>query len=135
MTDQQTTNQRTEQPYDEKEGRGIIHGLNHHLTSLPWLARAAGVGLSSVSIGFVVLFMFVLESGGDLTLITRPIPMQIALTLPYLIGVLTLGTTVGALLAWRSRYWSLSERIHQTILAILGFLFSWQLSTLGFLGL
>lgn len=134
MTDQHTTNQRTEQPYDEKEDRGIIHGLKHRLPSLPWLARAAAVCLSSVSIGFVVLFMFILESAGDITLITRPVPMQIALTLPYLVGVLTLGTTLGALLAWRYRYWSLSARIHQTILAILGLLFSWQLSTLGFLG-
>ncbi|WP_222914373.1 hypothetical protein [Natrinema sp. SYSU A 869] len=77
--------------------------------------------------------MFVLDTGGDLTLFTRPLQMQIALALPYLIGVLTLGTTAGALLAWRYRYWSLHARIHQTILALLGLAFSWQLSMLGFL--
>jgi hypothetical protein len=47
--------------------------------------------LSSISIGFVVLFVSVLETGGDITLFTRPLPMQIALTLPYLIAVLNSG--------------------------------------------
>lgn len=131
MTDQQ----RTRQIHDSNDRGGITHGVKRRLTSPSWLARAAGVGLSSVSIGFVVLFVFVLETGSELTLITRPLPMQMALALPYLIGVLTLGTTAGALLAWRYRYWSRTARIHQTILALLGLAFSWQLSTLGFLAL
>jgi hypothetical protein len=82
-----------------------------------------------------MLFMFVLEASGDLTLITRPLPMQIALALPYLVGALTVGTTAGALLAWRYRYWSLRARIHQTVLALLGLGFSWQLTGLGFITL
>lgn len=131
MTDQQ----QTRQLYGDTNRDRIRHGVKRRLTSLSWLARAAGVGLSSVSIGFVVLFMFLLETGGDLMLITRPLPMQMALVLPYLIGILTLGTTAGALLAWRYRYWSRTARIHQTILALLGLAFSWQLSTLGFLAL
>ncbi|SFS65810.1 hypothetical protein [Halostagnicola kamekurae] len=135
MTDQHVSQQRTEQQHEYDERSGFTYGVKRRLTSASWLARAASVGLSSVSIGFVMLFMFVLETGGDLTLFTRPLPMQIALTLPYLIGALTLGTTVGAMLAWRYRYWSLTTRIHQTVLALLGLAFSWQLSTLGFLGL
>lgn len=135
MTDQHVSQQRAEQQHEPDDRSGFTHGVKRRLTSPPWLARAAGVGLSSVSIGFVLLFMFVLESGGNLTLFTRPLPMQIALTLPYLIGTLTLGTTAGALLAWRYRYWSLPVRIHQTVLALLGLAFSWQLSTLGFLAL
>ena len=134
MTDQHTSQQRTGQEQEHVDRR-YIHGVKRCLTSLSWLARAAGVGLSSVSIGFVVLFMFVLETGGDLTLITQPLPMQIALALPYLIGALSLGTTAGALLGWRYRYWSLTTRIHQTMLALLGLAFIWQLSTLGFLAL
>jgi hypothetical protein len=59
--------------------------------------------------------------------------MRVALALPYLVGSLALVTTAGALLAWRYRYWSLRARIHQTVLALLGLAFSWQLSTLGFL--
>lgn len=135
MTDKHLSQQSTGQPHQHGDRIDIVYGLKRRLTSSSWLARAAGVGLSSVSIGFVVLFMFVLESGGDLTLITRPLPMQFALALPYLIAVLTLGTTAGALLAWRYRYWSLTARVHQTILAILGLAFTWQLSALGFLPL
>ena len=134
MTDQHASQQRTEQHGSDARNK-FTYGVKHRLTSLSWLARAAGVGLSSVSIGFVVLFMFILDTGGELTLITRPLPMQIALAFPYLIGALSLGTTAGALLAWRYRYWSLTTRIHQTILALLGLAFSWQLSTLGFLAL
>jgi hypothetical protein len=91
--------------------------------------------LSAVSIGFVGLFVGVLEAGGDLTLVTRPLAMRVALGLPYLVGVLALATTAGALLAWRHRYWSLSARIHQTLLALLGLAFCWQLWALGFLAL
>jgi len=135
MTDQHVSQQRTEQQHEYDEQSGFMHGVKRRLTSASWLARSAGVGLSSVSIGFVILFMFVLKTGGDLTLFTQPLPMQIALTLPYLIGALTFGTTVGALLAWRYRYWSLTTRIHQSVLALLGLVFSWQLSTQGFLPL
>ena len=133
MTDQHVPRQRTGQHPEHADRNGFTHGVKRRLTSPSWLARAAGVGSSSVSIGFVGLFVFVLETGGDLTLFTRPLPMQIALTLPYLIGVFTLGTAAGTLLAWRNRYWSLPERIHQTILALLGLAFCWQLSTLGLL--
>ncbi|MCY4732084.1 hypothetical protein KY092_16095 [Natronomonas gomsonensis] len=103
------------------------------MTSPSWLSRAAGVGLCSVSIGFVVLFVFVLETGGDLTLITRPLPMQIALALPPVIAILAAVTAGGAILAWWHSYWSLRIRLHQTVLAVLGVGFSWQLATLGFL--
>jgi uncharacterized membrane protein len=105
------------------------------VTSPEWLARAAGIGLSGVSVGFVLVFLLVLGRGGELALVTRPLPMQVALAVPYLIVPLAVGTTVGAVLAWTNRYWSLSARIHQTVLAVLGVLFVWQLATLGFLGL
>lgn len=135
MTDQHVSQQRTGQPYDENDRGGGANGIKRRLTSPSWLAQAASVGLSSVSIGFVLLFMFVLETGGELTLFTQPLPMQIALALPYLVGLLTFGTTAGALLAWWHRYWSLAARIHQSMLAVLGLAFCWQLWTLGFLAL
>ncbi|MBZ6496646.1 hypothetical protein [Natrinema longum] len=113
----------------------VRRGLQRRLTSLAWLARAAGVGLSSVSVGFVSIFLLVLERGGELTLITRPLPMRIALAVPPLIAILALATTAGAILGWRNRYWSLSARIHQTILALLGLGFTWQLHVLGFTAL
>lgn len=135
MTDQPVSHQRSGQSDEHDDRNETTRGLTHRVTSVAWLARAAGVGLSGVSIGFVLLFVFVIDSGGELTLITRPLPMQLALALPYLIGILTLGTAAGALLAWWNSYWSLRVRIHQTILALLGVGFSWQLATLGFLTL
>lgn len=132
MTDQHVPQR---QQHEHKDRSGGTRGIKRRLTSPPWLGRAAGVGLSSVSIGFVVLLIFVLETRGEVALFTRPLTMQIALTLPYLIWALTLGTIAGSLLGWRHRYWSLPVRIHQTALALLGIAFSWQLSTLGFMAL
>jgi len=130
MTDRRTR-QRTGQRHEVPEG--VVHGVKRRLTSPQWLARAAGVCLSGVSIGFVVLFVFIVETAGDLALITRPLPMRIALALPYLVATLAVGTAAGTLLAWRYRYWTRPVRIHQTVLTLLGLAFSWQLWTLGFL--
>ncbi|MFC7770741.1 hypothetical protein ACFQS5_18645 [Salinirubellus sp. GCM10025899] len=133
MTDRQAARQRAGEPHERDDRRGLAHAAKRRLTTPSWLARAAGVALSGVSVGFVVLFVSVLEVGGELALLTRPLPMRVALALPYLVGSLALVTTAGALLAWRYRYWSLRARIHQTVLALLGLAFSWQLSMLGFL--
>ncbi|GAB7009579.1 hypothetical protein [Halorubrum trueperi] len=128
MTERYVSHQQPGQPTERDDG-----ALTDRRRRLAWLARAAGVGLSGVSIAFVLLVVVVVGSGGELTLITRPLPMQFALALPYLIGILTLGTVAGAVPAWRYRYWSLPARIHHTLLALLGLGFSWQLATLGFL--
>jgi hypothetical protein len=98
-------------------------------------ARTASVALSAVSLGFVLLLVAVIESGSELALITRPVPMQVALVLPYLIVLFTLGTTAGAVLGWSHRYWSWRARIHHTLLALLGLGFCWQLVRLGFIAL
>jgi hypothetical protein len=133
MTDQRIPQHQTGRPDERDDRNGFTYGIKRRLTSPSWLARTAGVALSSISIGFVVLFAFVLKIGGDLTLITRPIPMQIALALPAVIAALTAATMVGAGLAWWNSYWSVRARIHQTASALLGLGFCWQLATLGFL--
>ncbi|WP_276259662.1 hypothetical protein [Haloglomus litoreum] len=107
---------------------------SRRLTSPRWLARAAGAGLSLTALGFVLSFLLVV-GGGTRTLLTRPLPVQIVLGLPYVVVALTAGTTLGAALAWRYRYWSLTGRLHQTALALLGLVFCWALAVLGFLGL
>lgn len=132
MTDQRTSRVPSHEPTDET---GIRRRLERSVTSPSWLARAAGIGLSGVSMGFALLFLFLVARGGELTLITRPLPVQFVLALPYLIVLLTLGTILGAILAWWNHYWSRPARIHQTILTLLGLGFSWQLTTLGFLTL
>jgi hypothetical protein len=106
----------------------------HLRTSSPsWLARAAAAGLTVLSVVFVFSFVVLLEIHGPHTLFTRPLPMQIVLALPGLIVLFTFGTTVGAILGWRNRYWSRIVRIQQTLLSLLGLGFSWQLASLGFL--
>ncbi|SFH06098.1 hypothetical protein SAMN04488063_0047 [Halopelagius inordinatus] len=133
MTDRHPSQQRTEEEHARRNG--YSHGIERRSTSPSWLARAAGVVLSGLSVGFVGLFIFVLETGGDLTLVTRPLPMQVALALPTVIAVLTAATTCGTALAWWHSYWSLRVRLHQTVLSVLGLGFSWQLATVGFLSL
>ena len=135
MTEQPVSQSKTGQQTEHDDRNRFAYGVKRRVTSPSWLARAAGVALSSVSIGFVVLFLFVLETSGELALITRPFPMQIALALPVVIAALTIVTTVGSGLAWWNKYWSLRARIHQTVLAVLGLGFCWQLVTLGFLSL
>lgn len=133
MTDQQSQRRPTEQQREHGDTAGIQHEYKRRRISVPWFARAAAIGLSGVSVIFVLLFLFVLRRGGELILLTRPLPMQLALTLPYLIVIFTLGTVLGTVLGWRNQYWTLSVRIHQTVLALLGLGFSWQLAVLGFL--
>lgn len=111
----------------------IIRGVGRRVRSPAWLARAASVGLCIVSVGFVAAFVSVLGSSGRLALVTRPLPMELVLALPYLVVLFAVGTVVGSGLAWRNRYWSLAARVHQTILALLGIGFVWQLFALGFL--
>ncbi|MDJ1431920.1 hypothetical protein [Halostagnicola sp. A-GB9-2] len=133
MTDRSGVENAATRAIDSSFRRLIIDGIERRITSLSWIARASGVGLCFGSIGFVLLFVSVIERGGELTLITRPVPMRIALALPSLLVVFTLSTAVGALLAWRYRYWSLRARVHQTFLAALGVGFVWQLYSLGFI--
>lgn len=132
MTDRSGAENATTRAIDSSYRTLIVDGLERRITSLSWLARASGVGLCFGSIGFVLLFVSVIERGGELTLITRPAPMRIALALPSLLVALALATAIGAILAWRYRYWSLRARVHQTILAVLGVGFVWQLYSLGF---
>lgn len=98
-----------------------------------WLARAAGVGLCVVSLGFVGLLVATVAAFGEVGLFADPLPKRVALALPPVVGVLAAATAVGAVLGWWKRYWSTWGRVHQTLLALLGVGFAWQLSTLGLL--
>ncbi|MDS0477195.1 hypothetical protein [Natrinema sp. 1APR25-10V2] len=135
MTETNDPQGRSSRSRAQDETAPNVRGLQHRNTSPAWLARAAGIGLSVVSVGFVLLLPFVIGRYGELSLITRPLPVQITFVLPYVIAALTVATTIGTVLAWWNQYWSLRARLHQTILALLGLGFSWQLATLGFLAL
>lgn len=126
----------------EEERRNRVGGLvalitrkgEQRIRNPAWLARAASVGLCASAIGFIIIFAYVFESGGELALITNPTPMRLALVLPYFALIFTIAMIVGTGLGWWNHYWSLTVRIHQSILAILGIGFTWQLFVLGFLG-
>lgn len=135
MTDQPLSQQPKEQHRNYGDDTRTRHGSKRRMTSPSWLARAAAIGLSGVSVLFVLLFIFVLKSSGKLALITQPLPMQFALALPYLVVIFTLNTVLGTVLAWWKGYWTTAIRVHQTVIALLGLGFSWQLAALGFLSL
>lgn len=123
------------EPSHRNPGRAgvIVRAFGRRLGSPVWLSRAAAVGLCGTAIGFIGVLAVALASHGRIALLTRPSPMGVALLLPYLVSVFAGGTVVGALLAWWNRYWSLAARIHQTVLALLGLAFVWQLVALGVL--
>lgn len=108
-------------------------GIKRRLKSPPWVFRAVAVGLCLTSLVFVGLLLVAISKGGEIAFITKPPSMRAALLLPYVVLLFTGGTVLGALAGWWQRYWSVKTRIHQTILALLGVTFSWQLAVLGFL--
>lgn len=112
--------------------RSMTRGITTRLRSRPWLARACGVGLAVVSLGFLAALAAVITLGGQLLLITAPLPVQVVFAIPYVVVILTVGTILGAGAGWYNGYWSLLGRIHQTLLAVLGVLFVLGLANLGF---
>lgn len=132
MTDSSTAPERESSP-GKLPAAAIGRGVRRRVASPQWLARAAGVGLSVASIGFVAGFVVVFAEHGLAVFVSNPPSMRVVLALPYLIGVLAAGTAIGAVSAWRNRYWSRTARVHQTVLAVLGLAFVWQLVVLGFL--
>lgn len=105
------------------------------LPSPAWVARVSGVWLSATAVIFSLGLLLLLENGGELALITRPLPVRMILLLPYLVALFALGTAISIPIAWRQSYWSRGVRIHQTLLAILGLGFTWQLFEHGFLAI
>ncbi|RQG97387.1 serine hydrolase domain-containing protein [Natrarchaeobius oligotrophus] len=97
-----------------------------------WLARAAGIALAVVSLGFAGSLLAGLAIGGEFAFVATPLPLRIALALAPLSLLLAGATAVSAGLAWYNSYWSRRARVGRTILAVLGIVFAWQLLQLGF---
>lgn len=113
---------------------GMLDGVGRRLRSPPWLARAAGVGLCTVSLAVVVGFVGAVWSGGLAAFLIGPPAMQAVLLLSPLVVPLAIGTAAGAVAGWYHGYWSRAVRLHQTVLALLGLGFVWKLTALGLLG-
>lgn len=116
-----------------QRGIAVARALVDRAPSPASLARATGVALSVVSVGFPALLLFTLASHGQLSLFTRPLSMRIALALPFVVAALAACTSASVVLAWWRGYWSVRARVHQTLLAVLGLVYTVQLASLGFL--
>lgn len=113
----------------------LVDRLESRLRQPAWLARAAGVGLCIVSLGVTGLFLVGLGRHGELAFVTMPLALRASFALAPLAAVLALATAVGCVLAWSEGHWSRRARLHQTLLAVLGLAFAWQLIRLGFVGI
>jgi len=111
----------------------LAPALRRRLGRPAWLARAAAVALCLVSLASVALIAVGFATGGQLAVITQPLPLRVGLAVVPVVAALAAGTAVGTLLAWYEGYWSRAARVHQTVLAVLGLVFVWQLFALGFL--
>lgn len=113
---------------------GVLDGIGRRLRSPPWLARAAGVGLCTVSLALVGAFVGAVWSGGLAAFLLGPPAMRVTVLLSPLVVPLAIGTAAGAVAGWYHGYWSRAVRLHQTVLALLGLGFVWKLTALGLLG-
>lgn len=118
---------------EESRIGALGRALGRRVRSPAWVGRVSAVGLCLSSIAFVAGFVFVLSSGGQLALITVPPALRVVFALPYLVAVFAFGTVAGAVSGWRRGHWSVVERAHQTVLAVLALVFVWQLIVLGLL--
>lgn len=130
------TTEVTSEPDSTGAGTGrldsVRQAIGSRLGNSAWRGRAIAASLCLTSIAFVVGFLGVLSRVGVIGLLTEPLSLRIVLALPYLVTLLAAGTLLSALSGWWHGYWSLYARIHQTVLAILGLLITWQLVVLGF---
>lgn len=113
--------------------RTTVQAVHRRTPRAAWLARTARIGLCLTSLLFAICFAVALGSGGLPALLTPTPLMRLALTLPYAVALLALATALSTVIAWRRSFWSLWGRLHQTVVAVLGLAFVWQLFTLGFL--
>ncbi|MEE8584309.1 MAG: serine hydrolase domain-containing protein [Acidobacteriota bacterium] len=93
------------------------------------------VALSALSLLFLIWFAAVVASKGVEIYYGVPASLSAALILPILTSLLTVGTTIYLVLAWKNGYWRLVRRLHYSLfaLAALGYVwFYWHWNILGF---
>lgn len=110
-----------------------LHRIGCRFPSASRSGRLAGKLLAASSLAFVGLVVASFGLEGELAVVTKPLPLRAALALPPVIGALAAVTAGGTILAWHRGYWSRAARLHYTVVAVLGLLFTWQLRALGFL--
>src|SRR6266516_4218710 len=107
---------------------GLLPGLSS------WLA---GV-LCALNVLFLILLLFFLfgqvtvSKGGYLLGVPPLLTTLFALALVS--AVLTVGSVVGAILAWWGRFWSTGRRVHYTLVTLAALAFAWELLYWNLLG-
>jgi CubicO group peptidase (beta-lactamase class C family) len=99
------------------------------LSCLAWL-----LGISSIAL--VGALAFFLRDPGEIGFGLSPLVKGL-LTVPQFCAVLTAMVLSGCIIAWKSRYWRVTGRLHYTLVALAGvgfiwFLYYWNLLNFGF---
>ena len=99
-----------------------------------WAVRLA-VAVSGLTLVFLVSFIAIIASQAESIMYGIPSSLTAALVLPIITSLLTIGTTIFVVLAWKRRFWNLVRRVHYsffslTALALVWFYFHWNI--LGF---
>lgn len=110
--------------YHRKEGKAAPPAQR-------WPIRLA-VTVSALTLLFLVGFIALVSANSDEIFYGIPASLSAVLALPLLISLLTLGTAVFAVLAWKNSFWNLTRRIHYTLfslsaLAVVWFYFHWNI--------
>lgn len=94
-----------------------------------WAAATGGM--------FLLLIVLVVLAVGNFTEVEYGVTplLWAALAVAPIASLLTLGTIVHAIRAWRGRYWGIAGRLHYTLLTLTLMTFVWQLSHWNLLGL
>jgi CubicO group peptidase (beta-lactamase class C family) len=98
-----------------------------------WAIRLAAL-LSLLTIAFAVAVTVIVSSVGEDLFFGFPTSLTVALMLPIVASILTLGVAVCAVLSWKRGYWTRFRRVHYTLFAVfaLGLVwFYWYWNVLG----
>ena len=146
-----TPTQQTTEPRRGVTGRAVSVGLLLCLTTLisafrhrkarkeepakaRWAVRLAWL-VSALTLVFWLAVVIIVSSAGESLFSTFPPPgLTVALMLPILIAILTVGVAVSAVLIWKEGYWTRFRRLHYTLFAIfaIGLVwFYWYWNVLG----
>ncbi|MCP4663384.1 MAG: beta-lactamase family protein [bacterium] len=89
-----------------------------------WPIRLA-VAVSALTLLLLVSVVAIVAAEGVDIFYGVPATMTVALVLPILTSLLTVGIAVFVPMAWRGRYWTAGRRVHYTLFAVLAVGYVW----------
>lgn len=82
-----------------------------------WAVRLAWL-VSALTLVFWLAVVIIVSAAGEDLFSGYPSSLTVALMLPILISILTLGVAVFAVLVWKEGFWTRFKRIHYTLFAV-----------------